>query len=545
MQNELKEEILRLCRRRARLEEAKVRQRKHIVDKLSKRSGKKFVLNITKKSHVHVHFSPAYCARNASFLARSIWHSIQNKEYKPLPAIRHRIKKLDGGHRNVMQFSIPDAALSNIVLKKVTARNLKRFSSNSYAYRRDRNLFDAVLALRSSMQSKQIYMIRIDFKNYFDSISTDFLREIISNKNIISITRHERFIIRQFLNHEFKFQDEYDSGSTKKRSKGTPQGLSLSGLLANLGCHELDLALERKAGRFVRYADDIVALCSSFAEAEEIEATIHTYCARSGISVNESKSSKITVIRKNLPIRDTSYADVNRNTDQTKTIQQNDRYHNSIALRAQTGFDYLGYRFSTDGLSIPAVKLKKIEQDFSRLIHLQLIHYIRNKKGFNKKRCNIKPHRFDWDILGMIGSLRAYLYGGLDEVDVRAFVESGKKLSKMKGLMGFYALIDAEDQLLYLDKRLRSCVIKATTERFRILKSDYNWEGLRPTIKELLDGTWMDKKAWKTFDNSDTTELIDLRLPSFVRGWRAARKHYFTYGLDEVQPPSYQYELST
>ena len=545
MHNELKEEIIRLCRRQARQEEAKVSRRKHIVSKLYKRTGKKFEPIIPSKSYVHTHFSPAYCARNASYLAKSIWYSIRNSKYEPLPAICHQIPKPDGDIREVMEFSIPDAAISNVVLKKVTNRNLKRFSSNSYAYRADRNIFDAVLALKSFMQSERTYVIRIDFAKYFDNISTEFLVGLILNKNIISTTRHEQYIIKQFLYHKYALKDDYINGSPKKRERGTPQGLSLSGLLANLGCHELDLALERKAGRFVRYADDIIALCSKFSEAEEIEKTINTHCTKSGISINELKSSRITVIRDNPSSPDLSITDIEREMVPPSSARQIDRLQKSVELQAQTGFDYLGYRFSPNGLSIPRTKINKIVSDFSRLIHLQLIHYIRNNKGFNTKRCNSKPYRYDWDILGTIGSLRAYMYGGLEEIDIRNFTGDGKKLPKMKGLMGFYALIDSQHDLEYLDRKLQSCVLKAIFERCRILKTDYQWEGLRPTIKELIEGTWMDQEAWKTFDNNGKNELIDLSLPSFMRGWRAARKHYFTYGLAEVQPPSYQYDLST
>lgn len=111
--------------------------------------------------------------------------------------------------------------------------------------------------------------------------------------------------------------------------------------------------------------------------------------------------------------------------------------------------------------------------------------------------------------------------------------------------MGFYALIDSEDELRYLDKRLQSTVLKTIVERNRILRSDYQREGLIPTIQDLIDGTWMDKAAWVQFGPLQNNEIIDLRLPSFLRGWRAARKHYFTYGLAEVQPPSYQYNLDT
>jgi hypothetical protein len=46
-----------------------------------------------------------------------------------------------------MAFSIPDAALANVVLRRARDRNLKRLSPSSFAYHPDKNVFDAIIAL--------------------------------------------------------------------------------------------------------------------------------------------------------------------------------------------------------------------------------------------------------------------------------------------------------------------------------------------------------------------------------------------------------------
>jgi len=45
-------------------------------------------------------------------------------------------------------------------------------------------------------------------------------------------------------------------GKLVKRWKGVPQGSPLSPLLSNIMLHELDMEMERRKLRFVRYADD-------------------------------------------------------------------------------------------------------------------------------------------------------------------------------------------------------------------------------------------------------------------------------------------------
>jgi RNA-directed DNA polymerase len=49
-------------------------------------------------------------------------------------------------------------------------------------------------------------------------------------------------------------------GKLVKRRKGMPQGSPLSPLLSNIMLHELDMEMERRKLRFVRYADDLFTI---------------------------------------------------------------------------------------------------------------------------------------------------------------------------------------------------------------------------------------------------------------------------------------------
>ena len=166
------------------------------------------------------------------------------------------------------------------------------------------------------------------------------------------------------------------------------------------------------SGRFVRFADDVVALCSTYAEAEEIEATFIEHCQASGLVINEKKSPGIAIISKK-----------------------------EAELRSYRYFDYLGYRFAKSGLKVPDRVFAKITSKLSRLIHLYLIQYP-DKYGFCGSRCQVTRPPYDWDLLGLILEVRRYLYGGLDEKEVRDFLNGGQQLRRMRGLMGFYALLE-------------------------------------------------------------------------------------------------------
>lgn len=507
MQNALKAEIKRLCLRAKRRRLAENRKAREYRDKFEKRTGLAAGVPSSSKTLVfpHRHFDPAYCARNANFLAKTIWHKVLDEVYQPKPALHFLVPKPSGGTRDIMTFTIPDAAVANIVLRRTRDRNLKRISPFSYAYHPDRDVFDAILALKGFITEQRFFAVQIDFEKYFDTIPSSYLSACIDDPERISLTPHERTVLKEFMNHQYADATAYAAGMFKRRHIGTPQGSSISLLLANLANKDLDRALERRSGRFVRYADDVVALCSTYAEAEEIEATFVEHCRTSGLTINERKSPGIAIIGKA-----------------------------EAELRSFLSFDYLGYRFTKEGLKVPDRVRSRIMRKLSRLIQIYLIQYP-ERYGFNRTRCRVTRQPYDWDLLGLVLEIRGYLYGGLEEIEVSEFLKKGVKLRRMRGLMGFYALLEDRETLKQLDTWLVVQLRLAMRKRARILKCKYLRRGLEPTAEQLILGTWLDKRAWSG------AACPDARLPSFVRGWRAARKYYFTFGLEDVEPPSYTY----
>ena len=254
----------------------------------------------------------------------------------------------------------------------------------------------------------------------------------------------------------------------------------------------------------MRFADDVVALCGTYAEAQEIERAFSQHCQTSGLVINEKKSDGISIISAN-----------------------------RAELKHHQGFNYLGYRFTKNGLTIPDKVKKRIRNKLSRLIQIYLIQ-CPLKYGFNGNRTGVSPN-YDWDLLGLISEVRGYLYGGLSEAEIVSFLEQGRKLRTMRSLMGFHPLLEQKKELQELDGWLVNNIRRAMQKRSQILYSRYRVTGLQPTNEELILGSWLDLAAWE--DEAPP----EVRLPSFVRGWRAARKYYFTFGLEDVEPPTYGY----
>lgn len=503
MQNAIKLEIKRLAKRAF----AKKAKAEYLEEQYRERFKKRTDIEAgpssrRKREPITDHFDPSYCARNANFLAKTIWHKVLSETYEPKPAICYHIPKPNGTKREIMAFAIPDAALANVVLRRTRDRNLKRLSPSSFAYHPNKNVFDAILTLREYDQHGKLFVVQIDFEKYFDNIPTRYLKQKINDSKRISLTPHERYIFGRFMRHQFGEFEDYDDELFQRRHRGTPQGSSVSLLLANLANHDLDVHLTAAAGRFVRFADDIVALCSDYSQAQHIEKCFHDHCKISGLKVNPEKSPGIAIL--------------SGKNQELKSVQC---------------FDYLGYRFTPQGLTIPDKTIRRLKTKVSRLVNLYLIYYL--NFGFNASRCSVTQPEYDWDLLGLIYELRRSLYGGLTESQLDSFIYKGTRLPCMRGLMGFYCLLDDPAPLKTMDGWMLSAVRRAMCVRNADLSAYYGASCPTPSNKQLATGEWLNMDAWNGND------LPEARMPSMVRGWRAARKHFYTFGLEDVQAPQY------
>jgi RNA-directed DNA polymerase len=441
-----------------------------------------------------------HCKRNANFLAKTIWLKIQSGDYVPRPALRFEVPKPAGGSRPIMQFSIPDSAVASVLNRRLTLRNLKNQSGNSFAYRPDRNVFDAILKIKSAILSKRNFVIQLDFENYFDSIPHAYLLKLLRSREMIIISDAERKVIKSFLTHRFANKIDYAKSSFSHRQVGTPQGSAISLGLANLANHPLDCELEALNGQFSRYADDTVLLCYSYEDALKAYHAFVAHCDHSGLKINRRKSPGIWIL---------------------SDVQEE--------FRTLSNFKFLGYGISAHGLFMHSDVERRLKRKLSRLINLYLVHYIEKHKP-NLARVGAG---FDWDLMGLISEVRNVLYGGLTEEDLDQFIKKSRKLRQMRGLMGFYALLDDKKALVALDGWLATTIRPALFKRYKIITA-HGKRVSTPKMEPLISGSW-----YSSYLYSHGSFAPDPRMPSFVRAWSAARKYYFAFGLEHVEAPRY------
>lgn len=223
------------------------------------------------------------------------WMQHRATPWRPKPVKRVFIPKTGRKRRPLGIPVVADRCLQALTLNALEPEWEARFEPRSYGFRPGRGCHDAIVAIHttaSGRDAKRLWVLDADLEAAFDRIDHDHL--------LVSLgTFPARGMIAAWLK-----SGVIDKGWFTPTLEGTPQGGVISPALLNIALHGMEKAAgvryqslgntvataARSSPVLVRYADDMLALCHSQEQAEQVKAQLAAWLARRGLRFNEDKT---------------------------------------------------------------------------------------------------------------------------------------------------------------------------------------------------------------------------------------------------------------
>jgi len=190
------------------------------------------------------------------------------------------------------------------------------FAPTSYGFRPGRGCQPALDRVEELLGAGYHYVVDVDLKSYFDTIPHERLLQRIGEK--VADGRLLRLIESLLKAGILEGLREWTP------TAGAPQGAVLSPLLSNIYLDPLDHLMAAGGAEMVRYADDLIILCRTKAEAERALEQVRAWVDANGLTLHPGK---------------------------TRIVDAQTDY-----------FDFLGYRFDRDKRYVRPKSLERLKE---------------------------------------------------------------------------------------------------------------------------------------------------------------------------------------
>lgn len=215
-----------------------------------------------------------------------VWNRMSSGSYFPPPVRAVEIAKSHGdGVRMLGIPTVADRIAQTVVARHLEERVEQVFHPDSYGYRPGRSALDAVETARRRCWEYD-WVIDLDIRAFFDTVPWEHV--------LAAVAAHtDADWVLLYVKRWLAAPLQHSDGTMIERHRGTPQGSSVSPVLANLFLHyALDVWLthEHPGVVFERYADDVLVHCTTRAQAQVVLAGIEQRLRDLGMAIHPDKT---------------------------------------------------------------------------------------------------------------------------------------------------------------------------------------------------------------------------------------------------------------
>ena len=215
-----------------------------------------------------------------------IWNRMSSGSYFPPPVKAVEIPKPHGSGTRILGVpTVADRVAQTVVAARLEKAVEPVFHPDSYGYRPGKSQLDAVAACRKRCWKKD-WIIDLDVEKFFDSVRWDLIIKAVQAHTDLPWVL---LYVKRWLAAPLQRPD----GTLLDRDRGTPQGSSVSPVLANLFMHyAFDTWMARTFPDcpFERFADDAVVHCPSQARARQVLAVLEQRMSEVGLRLHPDKT---------------------------------------------------------------------------------------------------------------------------------------------------------------------------------------------------------------------------------------------------------------